>query len=73
MVKFEPMKRLMYFLVLLFIAAIVVGVVKLKFDSHLFAQDNLYQWITICAGACGLLLSFILIRYRTLKEKLNRK
>lgn len=67
------MKGLMYFMVLLFIAAIVFGVVKLEFESRLFSKDNMYQWITIGAGLCGLLLSFIFIRYEVLKEKLKRK
>ena len=67
------MKGFMYFMVLLFIAAIVFGVVKLEFEAALFSHDNLNQWLIIGAGICGLLLSFIILRYQVLKEKLNRK
>lgn len=67
------MKGFMYFLALLFIAAIVIGTVKLHFNTNLFAQDNLFQWIVICSGVCGLLLSFIILRFHVLKEKIQRK
>ena len=63
----------MYFLVLLFITSIVVGVVKLEFDAKLFSPANNTQWLLIGAGLCGLLLSFVLLRFHVLKEKLNRK
>ena len=67
------MKGVIYFLVLLFITAIVVGVVKLEFDAKLFSKANLYQWLTIGASVCGLLLSFIFLRYEVLNQKLGQK
>lgn len=66
------MKGILYVLVVLFIAAMLLGFVKMDFEAKLFSQENLYQWLTIGASVCGLLLAFIFIRYLALKDNLRK-
>lgn len=65
------MKGLFYILFILFVGAIAFSVYNLEFNAPLFAKVNTYQWITIAASVCGLLLSAVFLRYQTLKENLE--
>ncbi|MXV37179.1 hypothetical protein GO491_00600 [Flavobacteriaceae bacterium Ap0902] len=67
------MKNFFYILSLIFIAAIVYSVMNMNFEVGLFSEDNLYQWLVIGAGICGLILSIIFVRYQVYKEKINSK
>ena len=67
------MKGLFYILILVFVAAVAVSVYNLDFEEPLWSEVNNYQWMTIAASICGLLLSAIFLRYQTLKENLNNK
>ena len=66
------MKALFYILILVFVAAIVISVYNLDFEHPLWTEINNYQWLTIAASVCGLLLSAIFLRYQTLKENLEK-
>lgn len=66
------MKTLFYILILVFVAGIVISVYNLDFEHSLWSEINNYQWMTIAASVCGLLLSAIFLRYQTLKENLEK-
>lgn len=66
------MKTLFYILILVFVAAIVISVYNLDFEHSLWSEINNYEWMTIAASVCGLLLSAIFLRYQTLKENLEK-
>lgn len=67
------MKELFYILSILFVGAIVFSVIQLDFEAQLWSSVNNYQWLTIAASLCGILLSFIFLRYQTLKENIVKK
>ena len=66
------MKGLFYILFVLFIGAIVFSVVKLDFEASLWSSVNNFQWMTIGAAICGILLGSIFLRYQDLKENLEK-
>lgn len=67
------MKNFFYILSIVFIAAILYSVMNMNFEVNLFSDENLYQWLVIGAGLCGLILSFIFTRYQTLKNNIDNK
>lgn len=65
------MKKFLYALVLLYIGAILMGVIKLDFDEKIISKANQPQIIVIGSAICALLLTFIFIRFEAIKEKLK--
>lgn len=67
------MKNVLYALVILFLAALIYGVVTLDFDARLLSKENANQLLVIGGSALGLMMSFIYLRYQVIHNFLKNK
>lgn len=67
------MRNLFYTLFIIFFAAILVSLFQLDFQAALWSSANNFQWMTIGASVCGILLCVIFLKFQTLKENLKIK
>lgn len=67
------MRNLFYILFIIFFAAILVSLFQLDFQASLWSSANNFQWMTIAASVCGILMSVIFLKFDTLKENIRQR